>query len=780
MLSRSHTVALKTSTKSHIRAVAVSKTLLRFNSTDAAATESNANESKGFKSKPLFNTYTSFLKSQKLNEQGEFIVERPTENDYENSELAKHLQHAKSEKDKLIDEKLKALAELNNVKFEDLKKKFDAKVDAKISLINSKNAEILSKIEKFTHLLALPVNGPSNLISDLLDGLLPFAENLNDAAAFKYIYEIDPVFAKAFGKVVRTEPTQESVNELAEAFKSGSISKITDVQYEELKSLLSNGQTLSSQEPAKSEISENIEEQPIDGLAVLETIFSNLNCYENIDNSPLLKLITEIDNEFAILLKSYETINPSDETALKSKYEEILNYCSDKKSKIFKAFGDINSPDFTKVKKVLEEPLPIDLSEIYEVFEFYPDYFNSALFKSINEIDPAFGNLLNELETLPEGEGLDAKNDEIDAYLSNIETPIYTAMNNTTSKSFESLRSVLESEWEKMESTVTPDKLIEYVVQNGLESDGFKVISKIDPEFADIVVKLYGEEDNEKAMEIYATLQEYLQTPNAITGALEDKESLNYQLLADNIFLKQNEEISTDIEPNTADELIITKEDNALTELQNEDQSQLPEDVTKMNQMYDLTLDIINEIEEELTNNTFIPVSRQVSNKMDKLLGFQPSTEQVLSSESLKGKDLPKQKDEVLELAVNIIMKDGKKEIARKHLNRALYLLFLETRSNPVDKLKEALDIVAPIVVTKTVKTGFAKNYTVPVPLTQRQRNRMALLWILNSCDSKASNDFSVRLCDEILHVLTGKSSLMDKRVLSHKMAIANRSYLTI
>lgn len=56
----------------------------------------------------------------------------------------------------------------------------------------------------------------------------------------------------------------------------------------------------------------------------------------------------------------------------------------------------------------------------------------------------------------------------------------------------------------------------------------------------------------------------------------------------------------------------------------------------------------------------------------------------------------------------------------------------------------------------------------------------MALLWILKASDSKASNDFSVRLCDEVLHVLSGKSALMEKRVLNHKMAIANRSYLSI
>lgn len=96
------------------------------------------------------------------------------------------------------------------------------------------------------------------------------------------------------------------------------------------------------------------------------------------------------------------------------------------------------------------------------------------------QIDPKFGKLLNELETLPEGKELDEKNDEIDAYLSNKETPIYNAMNDVNSDAFITLREKLDEEWNKMESTVTVDKLVEYVLHNGLESDGFKLISKID------------------------------------------------------------------------------------------------------------------------------------------------------------------------------------------------------------------------------------------------------------------------------------------------------------
>lgn len=781
MLSRSTSAAIRVNSRSALSSVIVSK---RFNSSggsdDAKVKPSRKNEVKAF-----YNTYSEFMKTQRLNENGEFISERISEADFENSELAKYLTKVEAEKNNSIETKLKELADAHNLSTEELKKKFEEKVALKREQIKSSNEAIADKINSFVAKLSSSATGKNALIPDLLDALLPFAQDLSKSPAFEYIYNIDPAFAKAFGNVIRTEPTEELVQAMTDAFKNGPISQITDEQYHELKQIL-DGSLPTQQEKLEieqteseaDELTSEIEEQPIDGLTVLETIFSNLNSYDDINNSPLLKLIEQIDGDFAALLKGYETIDPTDETALKEKYEEIFNYCSDKNSKIYKAFGDSNSAEFLKVKKVLEQPLPIDLSELYEVFEFHPDYFESPLFAAIQQVDPIFANLLQELETLPEGDELDAKNIEIDAYLVNKETAIYKAMNDITSDAFANLRSTLNLEWETIQNTVTPDKLVEYSITNGLESDGFKLISKIDPEFTEFVAKIYNETNEEEAMKHYASLQEYLESPNAIIGALEDKNSINYKLLSDLVFGKP-EEISQDVvaaeEPKE-----VKSADSILEELLAEDQSKYPEEVKAINETYDLTIDVLNEIETELKNNTFIPVSRQVSEKLDKLLGFQPSKAQIEEVEQVRSSPAPKQKDEVLELAVNIIMKDGKKEAARKYLNRALYLLFLETRSNPVEKFKEALDIVAPVVVTKTVKTGFAKNYTVPVPLTERQRNRMALQWILKSSDSKASNDFSVRLCDEILHVLSGKSALMDKRVLSHKLAIANRSYLTI
>lgn len=776
---------------------------VRFNSSKSTAGKKNI-------VKPFYNTYTSFLQSQKLTPEGNFINGPATIEDFEKSELSKFVKENLKKRDELIIKRLEELSIENDLNLNDLTNKFNLKVDNLINKQKSDNLKIQSKIDNFIKTLSLPVNGSSNLINDLIDGLSSFKDNLNESAAFKFIYDYDVNFAISLSRIIRLNLTNENIENLIQNFQNGPISKITDEEYIHLKKLLTTGSKIESNidlindtemnlknKEQNQEIKEETEdndlnfEGEVDGNLVLETIFSNLNSFENIEKAPLFKLIEEIDSSFANLLKNYETVDPSNENELQLKYDEILNYCSNKDSLIFKAFENINSPNFETLKKILKSPLPIDLAEIYEVFEYYPDYFKSKLFTEIEKIDSKFGNLLKELESVPEGEELDSKNIEIDNYLSDSETPIFKAMNDISSNEFKNLRDSIKSEIKKFENNVTPDKLVEYIIQNGLESECYKLVCKIDPEFSEILNKLCNQKDNEKTIEIYNELQKYLQSENLIIDALNDENSLNYKLLSDLIFPKKEEITTTATANNNSNEIINSSNteieienqndnDNELSLLENEDKSKLSEDVIEVNERYDFAISIINEIEKELLNNTFIPLSRKVSSKLDKLLGFQPSKDQIENSTLLKGKELPKQTDEVLELAVNIIMKDGKKEVARKLLNRCLYLLFLETRANPVLKFKEALDIVAPIVVTKTVKTGYAKNYTVPVPLTQRQRDRMALIWILKSCDSKASNDFSVRLCDEILHVLSGKSSLMDKHVLAHKLAIANRSYLTI
>ncbi|CCE85234.1 Piso0_004816 [Millerozyma farinosa CBS 7064] len=159
---------------------------------------------------------------------------------------------------------------------------------------------------------------------------------------------------------------------------------------------------------------------------------------------------------------------------------------------------------------------------------------------------------------------------------------------------------------------------------------------------------------------------------------------------------------------------------------------------------------------------------------------FVPSEEQKAQSEKYANKRVPVQNNTTVETVVNLIMRDGKKYKAQKIVYRALYIVHLRTRKDPVEILEETLSKLGPLMTTKVEKTGVAKNRVVPVPLNRRQRNRYAIMWILDGAEKKKSSDFSVRLAEEIVGAYEGKSSGYDKRAQMHKAAMAQRAYIRL
>lgn len=170
----------------------------------------------------------------------------------------------------------------------------------------------------------------------------------------------------------------------------------------------------------------------------------------------------------------------------------------------------------------------------------------------------------------------------------------------------------------------------------------------------------------------------------------------------------------------------------------------------------------------------------EIRGKLNILDLYKPTEEQLLKFETLKDKPLPKLVDPTIERLTNIIMKHGKKLKARKIIGELFHLIYLQTKENPVEVFKTSVEKLAPIMKTVTIKTGFAKNITSPVPLTRRQRERIAIKWIVDGCDRRASNDYAVRLSEEILSAYEGKSSDYEKRNSLHKSCVAHRAFLVL
>ncbi|KAF9433858.1 hypothetical protein BGZ76_008885 [Entomortierella beljakovae] len=130
----------------------------------------------------------------------------------------------------------------------------------------------------------------------------------------------------------------------------------------------------------------------------------------------------------------------------------------------------------------------------------------------------------------------------------------------------------------------------------------------------------------------------------------------------------------------------------------------------------------------------------------------------------------------ILKQLVNTVMKDGKKARAQRFVADALLEIRSRTQSDPYQVVLDGLELASPILKLTALKKG-SKVLQVPCPMTERQRRRKAIVWILEASDKrKGEKMFKDRLASEFLAVVNGNSGALLKKNQQHKMALANRA----
>ncbi|KAJ3344751.1 hypothetical protein HDU83_004773 [Entophlyctis luteolus] len=143
---------------------------------------------------------------------------------------------------------------------------------------------------------------------------------------------------------------------------------------------------------------------------------------------------------------------------------------------------------------------------------------------------------------------------------------------------------------------------------------------------------------------------------------------------------------------------------------------------------------------------------------------------------------LPPVEPPLLAAFVNNIMKKGKKATARRIIDTALSHVSTEAPqfSSPHAAFAAAVEKAAPLFKIVGVKHG-AKSIQTPTPLTERQRTRTGIVWIAQAANSSNSKiPAGVRIGKEIIDVLNGTSSVLQKRLQLHKTALLNRSNVVL
>ncbi|WWC87811.1 uncharacterized protein L201_002703 [Kwoniella dendrophila CBS 6074] len=136
--------------------------------------------------------------------------------------------------------------------------------------------------------------------------------------------------------------------------------------------------------------------------------------------------------------------------------------------------------------------------------------------------------------------------------------------------------------------------------------------------------------------------------------------------------------------------------------------------------------------------------------------------------------------DPTLDLFTNCLMKDGKKDDAQKMTSRILSMLHQSTNLSPQPLLKQAIILSSPSIKVLSMRKS-AKTILTPRALTERQRTRQGIAWLLKASEKgrKGGQPRDQRISKEILNVLEGQSDVFKWLEERHKVAYLNRSNMT-
>ena len=138
----------------------------------------------------------------------------------------------------------------------------------------------------------------------------------------------------------------------------------------------------------------------------------------------------------------------------------------------------------------------------------------------------------------------------------------------------------------------------------------------------------------------------------------------------------------------------------------------------------------------------------------------------------------PKYKDVILLRFMNNFMKDGKKSIAEKIVYGAFEQVEKTLKEDPLGIFMKALDEVSPVVEVKSRRVGGA-NYQVPIEIRPSRRQALAMRWIVEAARKRSEKSMNLRLAGELMDASQKKGSAVRKREDVHKMAEANKAFLT-
>lgn len=132
--------------------------------------------------------------------------------------------------------------------------------------------------------------------------------------------------------------------------------------------------------------------------------------------------------------------------------------------------------------------------------------------------------------------------------------------------------------------------------------------------------------------------------------------------------------------------------------------------------------------------------------------------------------------DKLITRFVNNLMKDGKKNVARKIVYQAFEIIEEKTGETGINTFKSAMQNATPVVEVKSRRVGGA-TYQVPMEVRQERGVALGMRWLIRASRSRNDKSMSLRLSRELMDASNNEGGAVRKKDEVHRMAEANKAF---
>jgi len=134
---------------------------------------------------------------------------------------------------------------------------------------------------------------------------------------------------------------------------------------------------------------------------------------------------------------------------------------------------------------------------------------------------------------------------------------------------------------------------------------------------------------------------------------------------------------------------------------------------------------------------------------------------------------------ELIQKFINVVMRRGKKNVARRIVYDALGILAKKINGDKEKALAfftEAFRQLVPSVEVRSRRVG-GSVYQIPREVASQRGRSLAMRWLINAAAARPDKTMEERLAKELMEIHDGRGNAMKKKLDVYRMAEANRAF---